>query len=213
MGGVLIDLDLHACHNAFREKAEFTRIEEFIGSSHQLGFVSDMESGTISEDEFYAKCIPYCNPDVEPKVLAECFGALLSDIEPYKIELLKELTAKYPLYLLSNTNPITSRRFRSIFAEKGIGLEDIFTKLFLSFEMKMLKPEVNIYKEAASKTGIPAEELLFIDDSEQNVEAAKAAGMQSLLYIQGTDLRTAIQKALCIDTAPNVSIRNQTHEL
>ena len=196
MGGVIADLDLQACLNDFREKAGFDRIDEFIGSSHQQGFVSDLEAGIISEEDFYAQCIPYCRPGVTPKILDECFGALISHIEPYKIELLKELSARYPLYVLSNTNPITSRRFYRIFAENGVALEGIFRKLFLSFEMKMLKPGIEIYREAVRRTGLPTGELLFVDDSESNVEGARAAGLHSILYAQGTDLRAAMEKAL-----------------
>ena len=60
--------------------------------------------------------------------------------------------------------------------------------------MKMLKPGQEIFREAIRRTGFAPAEILFIDDSPRNVEAAAAAGMRSALYVQGEDLEELIEK-------------------
>ena len=54
--------------------------------------------------------------------------------------------------------------------------------------MKLLKPSREIYQEAVARIGLPAGEILFIDDNQTNVQAAREAGLQARLYIPGTKL-------------------------
>lgn len=57
-----------------------------------------------------------------------------------------------------------------------------FSHLTFSHRLRMAKPEAAIYSRAADGLGLPHGEILFVDDREENVEAARAAGMQALLY-------------------------------
>ncbi|HEX4156711.1 MAG TPA: HAD family phosphatase [Acidobacteriaceae bacterium] len=52
-----------------------------------------------------------------------------------------------------------------------------------SHRLKMVKPEAAIYQHVIRELGLPAEEILFIDDRKENVEAAEAAGMQAIQYL------------------------------
>jgi FMN phosphatase YigB (HAD superfamily) len=51
---------------------------------------------------------------------------------------------------------------------------------FLTFEMQMLKPEIEIYRAVIERTGLVGHELLFLDDGPKNVLGAQHAGMYSL---------------------------------
>ena len=62
--------------------------------------------------------------------------------------------------------------------------------------MKMMKPDAAIFNEAIKRIGLNANELLFIDDSQVNVSAARRAGMNAILYTPGEDLAQVIEKAL-----------------
>ena len=44
--------------------------------------------------------------------------------------------------------------------------------------------------------GLPPEEMLFIDDSQRNVDAAIAAGLPALYYRPGDNLAALLEKAL-----------------
>jgi putative hydrolase of the HAD superfamily len=56
-------------------------------------------------------------------------------------------------------------------------VEDYFEKNILSFEMKMAKPEPEIFKAIIEDAGIEPQETLFIDDSEMNCKAAQNLGI------------------------------------
>ena len=63
-----------------------------------------------------------------------------------KAELLKKLSEKYELYLLSNNNPIAVRRSEDIFRAAGIPMDKIFIKCYYSYKLKTLKPSEFFYK-------------------------------------------------------------------
>ena len=51
-----------------------------------------------------------------------------------------------------------------------------------SHRLKLAKPELEIYQHAIAGLETPAEQILFIDDRADNIEGAKAAGLQTLRY-------------------------------
>jgi putative hydrolase of the HAD superfamily len=57
-----------------------------------------------------------------------------------------------------------------------------FTHAVWSHQLKMRKPEPEIYAVAVEGLGVPAEQILFIDDREENIRGAEAAGMQGIVY-------------------------------
>ena len=98
--------------------------------------------------------------------------------------------------MLSNNNPICLPFSRKMFEEVGAPLEEVFEKCFFSFEMKALKPSEAFYKAVINEIGLPSEEMLFIDDSQKNVDGAIAAGLPSIYYEPGTDLAKLLDDTL-----------------
>ena len=196
LGGVLIDLDIERCKRAFREDLGYSDIDEILDACHQKGFYSDLEEGVITEDEFRSRILAQARPDAGPEDVDRAMWTLLTGMAPYKVELLKMLAGRYDLYLLSNNNSISMKRSRKIFEDAGIPMDEIFSGLFLSYSMKMLKPSEKIYRETAVRIGLPVHELLFIDDSESNVSAASSVGFNAVLYHPGSDLEKTVFSVL-----------------
>ena len=196
LGGVLVDLDLDRCKRAFREDLGYSDIDSILDACHQKGFYSSLEEGLISEDEFRGLILAGSRPDAVPEDVDRAMWALLTGVAGYKIEMLRTLSGRYDLYLLSNNNSISMRRCREIFSEAGLPLEEAFKGLFLSYQMKMLKPSPAIYGSMIASLGLRPEEILFIDDSEANVEAAARAGIKTLPYVPGTDLKASLDERL-----------------
>lgn len=196
MGGVLIDLDFNGCLENFRTTLGYENIVNLLDCSAQRGIYGLMEEGVLSEEEFKHEIINGAKPGVTSEDVDWAVGTLLVGMDSYKVPLLKKLRQKYPLYMLSNNNPISMKRSRKIFLEAGIVEEEFFQKEFLSYQMKMLKPSAEIYNEVIRQIGCKPEEALFIDDSQKNIDGAKACGLSTLLYNQGDDLTSALSKAL-----------------
>ena len=188
LGGVLIDLDYDSCVRSFREVLGYERITELLDLSHQKGIYGDMEAGLITADEFRAEVLRESRPGCVPADVDRAMAGLLIGMDPKKVPLLERLAEKYALYGLSNNNEISVARMHAIYEENGLDWQRVFRKEFISSRMKLLKPSRAIFDAAAAEIGFPPAEILFVDDSQRNVDGARSAGWQAALYVQGTDL-------------------------
>ena len=196
MGGVLVDLDIEDCKRAFKEVLGFGRIDELIDPCHQKGIYGDLEEGTLSAEDFRKIVLSESRPGSRPELVDESMWHILVGISPYKAELLNRLAQKYELYLLSNNNPICMPHSTKLFEEAGAPLDKVFRKCFLSYEVKALKPSEKFYKSVIEEIGLPAEQMLFIDDSQKNVDGSIAAGLPAVYYQPGTDLSALLADVL-----------------
>ncbi len=65
-----------------------------------------------------------------------------------------------------------------------------FDVLVWSYQLRIAKPDPAVYRYTLEKLGTRPEETLFIDDRQENVEAAAALGMKALLFTTVDQLRT-----------------------
>ena len=163
LGGVLIDLDFDDCVRAFREILGYERITEILDLSHQKGIYGDMEAGLISEDVFRAEVLKDSRPGCVPADVDRAMACLLTGMDP---------------------NEISTARMHEIYEENGLDWRRVFRKEFLSCRMKLMKPGREIFDAVAAEIGVPPAEILFVDDSQKNVDGARAAGWQAALYVQ-----------------------------
>ena len=166
MGGVLIDLDVPKCIQAFIDELEYPQIEQIIDACHQKGIFGDMEEGKVSADDFRAYVLAGARKGAVPEDVDRALWNILAGIEPYKIPLLKRLAENYDVYMLSNNNPICTPRAEVMFEEAGFSMKTDFKKCYISYELKALKPSAECFQAVIDDIGIPAEYMLFIDDSD-----------------------------------------------
>ena len=196
LGGVLIDLDFDRCVKAFREVLGYERITEILDLSHQKGIYGEMEAGRVTADEFRAEILRESRPGCVPADVDRAMAELLTGMDPAKVPLLERLSREYAVYGLSNNNEISVKRMHDIYEENGLDWQRVFRKEFISSRMKLMKPPRAIFDAAAAEIGLPGGEILFIDDSQRNVDGALAAGWKAALYVQGTDLGACIERNL-----------------
>lgn len=195
-GGVLIDLDIEGCKRAFKRNLGFERIDDILDPCHQKGIVGDMEEGAISAEEFRSAVLKDSRPDAGPEDVDDAFMHILAGIPSYKGPLLNRLAESYDIYILSNNNPIVAPHMHDLFAEVGVDYERLFKKSFLSYQMKALKPSESFYKRVLEQVDCEPEHLVFIDDSQKNVDGAIAAGLPAVYYDPSTDLAALLAEVL-----------------
>jgi len=105
------------------------------------------------------------------------------------IALVRALRPPYRCSVLSNADLSLRARLKG-----ELGLEHLFDDIVVSAEVGMAKPRPEIFHLAAERLGLPAQACVFVDDWDQNVEAARAVGMQAVLHRadQGDDLRAQL---------------------
>ena len=67
-----------------------------------------------------------------------------------------------------------------------------FDRVFLSFEMGLRKPERAAFDAIAEAIDTPLSSVLFFDDTIENVEAARAAGLPAVHVQSPVDVRQAL---------------------
>ncbi len=106
------------------------------------------------------------------------------------VEILHALKrAGHTLYGLSNWSAETFRRIRHKYA-----FLDLFEAIVLSGEVKVIKPDPRIYALLLDKVNRPAEECLFIDDSETNVTVADRLGFQTIRFESPEQLASELRR-------------------
>lgn len=105
------------------------------------------------------------------------------------VSYVKSLRDKYKIALLSNVGRGAIDR---LFTPGE--LEELFDAVVLSSEIGITKPMREAYETAAGRLGLSAEECLMVDDIGVNVEGAKQAGMQAILFEDPEQCETAIMQ-------------------
>ncbi|MEG1616725.1 MAG: HAD family phosphatase [Bacteroidales bacterium] len=187
MGGVLVDLNRHACIEAY-ENLGFNDVSEYLGDYGQKGEFLQLEEGSISSEIFFEKIRTHI-PEASDAEITAAFCKFLVDMPLYKLEMLRKLKEKgYRLLLLSNTNPLLFPYIcETYFTRQGLTISDYFTDLFLSYEIGAIKPDPKAFEAVIAGSGINPEETLFIDDSQENLDVAITFGFETYLAPQNSD--------------------------
>lgn len=178
-GGVIINLDREACVHRYEELG-IKNANDLLNNYVQSGIFLQLEMGLISPDEFHNELrkiaqLPLTDADID-----EALGRFLLDIPTEKLELLLELRKKYRILMLSNTNAIHFPLCaQTRFNYGGHQLSDFFDKCYLSYEMKLSKPNADIFEALLQQENKQAKECLFLDDGLQNIETAQKLGFQT----------------------------------
>ncbi len=177
LGNVLVSVEYEKFINKLLAKGvtEETYSNFFKGGNYRLlGY----EAGEITSDEFITKCLNGLNLDMERNDFADAFNDMFGEIERMS-SLVRELSEnkKYNLYLLSNTSP---PHFEYI--KKNYDYVNLLNKFALSYELKALKPDDDIYLKTIEHLNIIPEESVFIDDLPENCSAANKFGIRTICY-------------------------------
>lgn len=180
LGGVLVGLDSERCAAAFR-RIGAGNIVPYVSEHRVEDLFIDAETGRITRQEFCEQVRELSHCAANDDEIAWAWGQLLTGIPACKIERLLELRSNYRLFLLSNTNAIHWELCAGeLFNHKGYGVGDYFERVFLSYELREVKPSAEIFADTLRMAGINAGETLFIDDSLENCEAAQSLGINVL---------------------------------
>lgn len=165
-------------------------LEEVKAAVHgDLGLIRAFDGGAVTPAGFLQRV----TAAVGASLAYDDFYAIYNDIftpNGPAIDVLGRVKrAGYRTLLLSNTDPerfaFVRRRFPEVL---------FFDGYVLSYEIKLLKPDPAIYRAAVRQAGAEPGRCVFIDDMEENVEGARAAGLAGILYRPETDLEGELKK-------------------
>lgn len=173
---------------AFSHEQSARQVAELVGCSYEVAWDAlygntnlevPYETGLITSQELHAQFskITGTRSDFEPFILAA--SAIFKPVFGTLPVVANLHSAGYPLGVLSNT---CDGHWEYCLARFAL-LKWYFDVHCLSYVEKVMKPDPKIYQIACEKVGHSPEDVFFVDDRPDNVEAAKLAGMDVVHFI------------------------------
>lgn len=150
----------------------------------------ELDRGALSEDgivELLTKNAPQYANEIA-RIVHECHDFVT--VFPYAADWLKGLKAAgYKVYILSNFSEFGYNRAKSRF-----DFLEYADGALISYEIKEVKPDRVIYEAICERYGIVPENAVFLDDKEENTEAAIAFGMQAITVVNKAQTDAALRE-------------------
>ncbi len=126
-------------------------------------------------------------PDFEPFIRAydEQWETMIGGVMDETVAILKKLIeSRYSVFALTNWS---AEKFR--IARRRFEFLELFNDILVSGEVKLKKPDPEIYKLLFSRFAIDPKQAVFIDDSAVNIKISEELGMKGILYQNAEQLR------------------------
>ena len=151
-----------------------------------------MDRGTLSEAEVIERLTQ--RTGIASRELAGLMEAVRHSLQPKAdtLLLLEELAARQvPLYCLSNMPASTFAYLRERY-----DFWSVFRGIVISGEIKMMKPEREIFDHLLQRYGLSPAETVFVDDHAPNIAAARALGLTTVLFRDARQCRAELDRLL-----------------
>ncbi|MCG3142490.1 MAG: D-ribitol-5-phosphate phosphatase [Anaerolineae bacterium] len=146
------------------------RVQTFLDDPLHEAF----ERSALSEQEFLARGLAMTGFDGAPAEFKKYWNEIFTPLAA-NIELARQLAARFPLYVISNTNP-----WHMEYLEAEYAWLQIFRERFYSPALGLRKPDARIFEIALARAQVAPQDALFLDDRLENIHGAQAVGMQTL---------------------------------
>ncbi len=182
MGQVLVDVKFEEFMLKFA-RAFKANVEDLKKLDNNGAYIDFME-GKLTGEEFHKTICKFFNFDMPIENFRALWLKMLGGQNDDTVTIVNKLAEKkYPLAILSN---IDSWHFE--FCMQRFKVLSRFNNIFASFQLKMKKPDENIFRRVAEELQIDPEHCFFIDDRLENVESAKKVGFQSVQFTDAAQL-------------------------
>ena len=196
LGGVILNIDYQLTEQAFID-AGITNFRQLYSQLQQTPIFDEFEMGKISTQDFVTALQRLSSVPLSDQQVINAWNAMLLDFPVRRLQILNQLHIYHDLFLLSNTNEIHEQAFNKIlFQARGMpNIGVFFDKVYLSHRVGLRKPMKEIFELVLNENSLQPEHTLFIDDSPQHIEGAKALGIQTIYLQKGMTMEHDIFKA------------------
>ena len=114
---------------------------------------------------------------------------MIGKVNEDTVSILKEVSAKLPVYGLTNWS---AEKFKIV--RPKYDFMNIFDGIVVSGIEKQAKPEEPIFRILLQRYGLKAESTFFTDDSELNIATATRLGFRTHRFVSARALRSELEK-------------------
>lgn len=175
---IVVPMDVHELYTKLKCNISYEDFKEYWGGND---LVIKAHAGLVSDEVHIEALLKYCKSDLTIDDFYDVYfnfdDLLFSDT----VNIIKELKKKnYTVGLLSNLRLMDFNRHKAQLEQFD------FDYLFLSYEMKCIKPNKEIYEKVINTIGVEPENIVFFDDRQENVDAAREIGIEAYVATGNT---------------------------
>ena len=187
-GGVLVEIHFDRVFARWAELAGMP-VDAIASGFWNVKAYDAHECGDLDLAGYFAQLRRELGLPLDDAQLADGWHRVFGEEIAPVIDAARRLSRRVPQYVFSNTNPshfeYMRRRYREAFAP--------FRKVFTSCELGARKPDRHAFERVSREIGVPLERILFFDDTEVNVQGARAAGMHAVRVRSPEDVLRALE--------------------
>lgn len=190
LGGVLIDIDFRRVLAAL---APFSALspDELRRRAVPDDAYARHERGELGAAGYFEHVRQLLSLNATDAQIATAWNAVFVGVSDETLGLLRRAARCLPCFLLSNTNPTHEAVWRARYAAVLAPLSGIFA----SSSLGARKPEPAAFETVSAATGFALRDMLFFDDSEENVRGALDIGLPAVRVRTPEDVRRALVRA------------------
>ena len=180
LGGVILDIDENVVYKELEKMG--IEISELAHSKEFMEILSKFDTGIYTAATFRKKIKQFIGQEkMTDQKFDSIWNAMLLDIPRERIEAIEKVKKHYKIYLMSNTNVIHYDLYvRDLQLRFGYNeFDELFNKSYFSFAEHLEKPDPRFFELILDHEHLLPEETLFIDDTAENIEAAKSLGINT----------------------------------
>ena len=150
----------------------------------------DLETGKISPAEFRNLLRELFSINHSDAEIDAAWNAMIGETPLQKLQFVSALRPKFKTFILSNTNQIHIDCV-NLSLQKSYQIESLhpfFDAVYFSHEIGVKKPDAEAYLYILDKHNLKASETVFIDDKEENIQAAEKLGIKTYWLTNKEDL-------------------------
>lgn len=188
LGNVIIDIDYRGSINRIKQELP-EGLHPKVDGFYLTDFHKEYEKGKIDSTQFRDEVRGYFEANWDDQKVDFLWNSLLGKIPAERLELIKKLRKNYQVGVLSNTNHIHILGVNEILkADHGLeNFDPIFDWVFLSHEMGLAKPSLEIYDRMVNELHTTSDRVIFFDDLHANVKGASEVGIQAI-HVTGPEV-------------------------
>ncbi|MBR1687441.1 MAG: HAD family phosphatase [Prevotella sp.] len=197
LGGVIITLDQSQAIRRFEELGVPDAAKR-LDAYTQSGIFGELEAGAIDAETFRVELGRLAGREVTAAECAYAWQGYAKEVPQRNLDALLRLRSEgYRVALLSNTNPYMMEWVMSpAFDGCGHALTHYLDTFYLSYQLRVMKPDERIFRLMLDGEGFLPAETLFVDDGQRNVEAARRLGIRTFCPQNGEDWTNEIYNHL-----------------
>jgi len=197
-GNVLLNLDSGATARKMQTLLG-AKFDEAYGKLRQARVFELYEVGGLSTEEFVDALRLCVSPALNEAEVIDAWNAVLLDFPLARMDMILRLRERYQVFLLSNINDLHARSIDAYMLREH-GMDDFQTRFFdavyYSHLIRLRKPPREIYEYVLADAELVAEETVFFDDIQANIEAACAVGIKGVWHEAGSEIIEKMQHFL-----------------